>query len=350
MKKAIFLLFTMLLGITLQAQEQGLLKLRVDARGDYQHEYIQGATCDEASGFKGKFLNLCVDGNISKEFSYSYHQRLNKNSSDDSFFDATDWLYLAWKRNNFEVAAGKLVVLIGGYEYDAAPIDLYFCSEWWHNVPCYQFGVNAGYSFNEGKDKVLAQFCESPFRGGYIYSLDAGGNLLRKKQEEMYAYNLMWMGSHGWFNTLYSVNMVEYLPGKYVNYISLGNRFKLGKFTVDVDFMNRATSGQAFLFSNVSAQATVAWRPTDKLNLFAKASYDVNNSDVDKDFIVAAGTEVARVGAGVEYFPLKNGRNDVRLHAVGSFTFGETLAATVLRDNNTYISVGVTWRMNLLSL
>jgi hypothetical protein len=76
----------------------------------------------------------------------------------------------------------------------------------------------------------------------------------------------------------------------------------------------------------------------------------VNNSDVNKDFIVAAGTEVTRVGAGVEYFPLKNGSNDIRLHAAGSFTFGDAAPATVLRDNNTYLSVGVTWKMNLLSL
>lgn len=350
MKKILFLGVATLFGIALCAQEQqGLLNLRVEARGDYQHEYIRGATLDDASGFKGKFLNVRIDGNISKEFSYSYRQRLNKNDSGDSFFDATDWVYLTWKRENFELSAGKQVVAIGGYEYDAAPIDLYFCSEWWQNIPCYQLGVSAGYTLNEGRDKFVVQLCESPFRGD-VEVVDAAGGVTTKKQEEMYAYNAMWMGSHGWFNTLYSVNLIEYLPGKYVSYISLGNRFDLGRFSVELDLMNRATSGSAFLFSDVSAITKFAWRPTDKLNLFAKASYDVNNSDVDKDFIVAAGTEVVRVGAGVEYYPLKDNRNDVRLHAAASFTFGDTPAATVLRDNNTYISVGVTWRMNLLSI
>ena len=350
MKKAFFLGLAAFFGLALQAQEQqSLLNFRVEARGDYQHEYIQGATNDDATGFKGKFLNLRIDGNISEEFSYSYRQRLNKNHSDASFFDATDWVYLNWKKNNFDISAGKLVVAIGGYEYDIAPIDLYFCSEWWYNVPCYQLGVSAGYSFNEGKDKFLAQICESPFRGD-VAVVDADGNVVMKKQKDMYAYNFMWMGSHGWFNTLYSVNMMEYLPGKYVNYISLGNRFKFGKFTIDVDLMNRAASGQTFLFSDVSAITTIAWRPTEKLNLFAKASYDVNNSGVEKDFIVSPGAEVTRVGAGVEYYPLKDGRNDVRLHAVGSFTFGNDTPATALRDNNTYLSVGVTWKMDLFSI
>lgn len=54
--------------------------------------------------------------------------RLNKKNNDASFFDATDWLYLAYRKDNWELSAGKQVVAIGGYEYDAAPIDLYFCS------------------------------------------------------------------------------------------------------------------------------------------------------------------------------------------------------------------------------
>ena len=350
MKKIVFGLLAVLLSITLQAQEQqGLLNLKLEARGDYQHEYIKSVTDDDATGFKGQFLNLYIDGKISEEFSYSYRQRLNKKNSDETFFDATDWVYLAWNRRNFEVTAGKLIVAIGGYEYDASPIDLYFCSEWWQNIPCFQLGASIAYRFNSGKDKLIAQFCESPFRGD-VEVVDAAGNITTKKQKEMYAYNLMWVGSHGWFNALYSVNMIEYLPGKYVNYISLGNRFDFNRVSLEVDFMNRATSGHTFFFSDISAITTIAWRPTECLNIFAKASYDVNSSDVDNDILVSAGTEIVRVGAGVEYYPLKNGRNDVRIHAAGSFTFGETTPATVLRDNNTYLSVGVTWKMDLLSL
>lgn len=330
---------TLLLGLALfccsalYAQEQQLLNLRIEARGDYQREYIENSAIDENCGFKGKFLNIRVDGNISKEFSYSYRQRLNKEHSDASFFDATDWLYLTYKKNNWELSAGKQVVAIGGYEYDAAPIDLYFCSEWWQNIPCYQFGGSVAYNVS-GSDKFLFQLCESPFRG--------------KLPDEMYAYNIMWVGSHGWFNTLYSVNFVEYLPGKFANYISLGNKFNVGKVTIDLDLMNRAASGQAFLGKDFSVIGKVAWQPTEKLNLFAKASYDVNNTSTGKDFLVTPDTEITRVGAGIEYFPLKDARNDVRIHAAGSFSFGDN--ASVLLDNQTYFSVGITWRMNLLTI
>lgn len=337
MKKVLLFGLAALFSATIFAQGQELLNLRFEARGDYQREYVDGSAVDENCGFKGQYLNVRADGNIGGGFSYSLRHRLNKQHSDASFFDATDWLYLAYRKDNWELSAGKQVVAIGGYEYDAAPIDLYFCSEWWNNVPCYHWGGTVAYSLNEGKDKFSLQFCESPFRG--------------ELQEEMFAYNLMWVGSHGLFSTIYSVNFVEYLPGKFVNYISLGNKFSLGRFTVDLDVMNRAASGQAFMGKDFSVIGKVAWQPTNKMNVFAKASYDVNNADTGKDYLIAPDTEITRVGAGLEYFPLQDNRNDVRIHVVGSYSFGDnTNPVGVLLDKQTYLTMGITWRMNLLSL
>ena len=335
MKKFFLSAFAVLFCMALGAQEFGLKTLRLEARGDYQREYIDGDEVAGNSGFKGKFLNIRIDGNISKEFSYSYRQRLNKKNGDANFFDATDWLYLAYTKNNWQLSAGKQVVAIGGYEYDAAPIDLYACAEWWNMIPCYQWGGTVAYMMNEGKDNLSFQLCESPFRG----ALD----------DDMFAYNLMWVGSHGWFSTIYSVNMVEYRPGKFVNYISLGNKFNMGKVSFELDFMNRAASGQAFFGKDYSVVGTLAWRPTEKLNLFGKACYDVNETSTGKDYLVAPGTEITRVSAGVEYYPLKDARNDVRLHAVGAYSFGDnTNPAGALLDKQAYVTVGVTWRMNLL--
>lgn len=344
MKKAFLLGLAALFCANIFAQEQKLFTLRLEARGDYQREYIEDESVPEAAGFKGRFLNVRADGNIGEGFSYSYRQRLNKNSDDATFFDATDWLYLTYKKNNWELSAGKQVVNIGGYEYDAAPIDLYFCSEWWQNISCYQFGVSAGYSFNDGKDKLVFQVCESPWRITTV--IDDAGEAVKITQDEMYAYNLMWTSSHGCLNTIYTLNMMEYLPGHYVSYISLGNRFDMENCAVELDLMNRATSVQAFLGKNYSVIGKVEWRPTDKLKVFGKASYDVNNTGTGKDYLVADGCEITRVGAGVEYFPVE-GSKDVRLHAVGSYSFGDS--GSVLLDNQTFLTVGVTWKMNLLS-
>ena len=325
----LFALFAMVL----HAQNE-LVNLKIEARADYQREYVDGSDIKENSGFEGKFLNIRMDGNIGGGFTYSYRQRLNKANDDQSFFDATDWIYLTYTKDNWSLSAGKLVVGIGGYEYDRAPIDLYFCSEYWNNIPCYRFGVSGAYTTDSGNDKFMVQLCESPFDN---------------ELNDMYAYNIMWYGNHGWFNTIYSVNMIEYVPGKFVNYIALGNKFNMGKIALELDVMNRASSGQIFFGKDISIIGELSWRPNEKLNLFGKVTYDVNNTESVADLCVLPGTEITRVGAGVEYFPMKSSSHDVRLHASASYTFGDNgNIAGALLDKQTFLNVGLTWRMNLL--
>lgn len=313
-----------------------LLNLRIEARTDYLREYIDDTAVDANSGFKGKFLNIRMDGRINDEFSYSYRQRLNKQNGQQSFFDATDWVYLTYSKDNWELSAGKQVVGIGGYEYDRAPIDIYFGSEYWNNISCYQMGASVAYKIG-GNDKFSFQVCQSPFRAN--------------SEEDMYSYNLMWYGSHGFFNTIYSVNMLEYLPGKYINYITLGNRFVLGDFALELDVMNRATDGHVFIGRDMTVAGELQWMPSKRLSLFGKVSYDVNRTDTSGDLCVLPGTEITRVGAGVEFFPMKNGSKDVRLHANACYTFGDNgNSAAALLDKQTIVDLGVTWRMNLLSL
>lgn len=331
--------FTGLLALcfTMLSAQNELVNLRIEARADYQREYIDDSEIKKNCGFEGKYLNIRMDGNIGYGFSYSYRQRLNKPNKDASFFDATDWIYLTYTHNNWSFSGGKQVVGIGGYEYDRAPIDLYFCSEYWNNIPCYRIGVSAAYTTDSGNDKFVAQICESPWR---------------TDDNDTYAYNLMWYGTHGWFSTIYSINMIEVYPGKYINYIALGNRFNFGDFTVNIDLMNRSTDEHTFIGKDLSIMGEVAWMPTESLNIFAKATYDVNNTNSTADLCVLPGTEITRVGAGVEFYPLDNGKNkDVRLHANASYTFGDNgNTAGILADKQSYFDIGATWRINLLSL
>ena len=317
-------------------QEESLLNLGIEARADYQREYIDGEAINDNCGFKGKYLNIRVDGKLNDKFSYSYRQRLNRAHTDGSFFDATDWVYLKYQANeNWAVSAGKQVVAIGGYEYDRAPIDIYFGSEYWNNIPCYQFGVNLMYTFNNAADQLQAQVCESPFK---------------QPGKDMYAYNLIWYGSHGWFNSIYSVNMIEYLPGEFINYITLGNKFNVGDLSLELDVMNRAVRNQTFLLKDISVMGELSYAASEKLNIIAKATYDVNNSDKIGDYCVMPGTEVTRVGAGVEYFPLPNGNKSVRMHATFCQTFGDNgNPSGVLQPEQSVFNVGLKWKMNLLS-
>ena len=311
------------------AQENPRVNFRVEARGDFQYEDIAGNTIESNTGFRGKQLNLRLNGNINDSWSYVYRQRMGKPNDDASYFDAVDHINLTYTTGAWSFTGGKQTVAVGGYEYDRAPIDFYFGSEYWYNMACYQWGVGAKYSLDN--EAVILQVVQSPFRS---------------VNPCMLSYNLMWTGSYGWLDILHSVNILEYLPGKFVGFIALGHQFNMGDFKLQLDWMNRADV-EHFGFDDFSLMADLSWSASEKLNVFAKATYDVNKDNA-VDLCVLPGTELTRVGAGVEYFPIKDSQ-DVRLHGTYSYAWGKNgnLGGSVW-DNHSFVSVGVTWKMSVL--
>ena len=91
-----------------------------------------------------------------------------------------------------------------------------------------------------------------------------------------------------------------------------------------------------------------AYRFSPMVSAFAKASYDVNRTHTDKDLGLNQGTEITRVGAGVEFFPLKDDR--VRLHAKLQLCFRTQHHAPMpwYVPNNRILIFGLTWRMKIL--
>ncbi len=337
MKKALLTAILALAAIGLNAQENELINLRVETRLDYMQEYQHGDKINGASGFKGRYLMLRMDGNLGAGFSYSYRQRVNKPTADASFFDATDWLYATYTNKNWIVSAGKQVVGIGGYEYDASPVDLYFCSEYWNNIPCFQIGFSGSYKTDDMNDIFMVQICESPFRR----------NAANVGNREMFAYNAMWYGSHDFFSSMWSVNMIEYLPGKFINYVVLGNRFTFGDFYFNLDIMNRAVSAKNFFGKDMSFMGKFVWSPNERLNIFAKCTHDFNNSDEIGDWCVTPGTDITRIGGGIEYYPIES----LRLHMAYCYTDGKNGSpAGALQPQQNIFDAGITWKMNLLKI
>lgn len=328
-----------LISLPLAAQESSLARLDIEARVDYMQEHISGTKINDASGFKGKYLNIRMDGNITDNVSYSYRQRLNKPDKDASFFDATDWITISYRLGDWTLSGGKQVVGIGGFEYDGAPIDLYFCSEFWNNIACYQYGISTTWAPGSGNDRFTLQFCESPFRR----------NALNIDNKEMFAYNMMWTAEHGVFNSLYSVNFIEYLPGKFINYIALGNRFTFGDFRLDLDLMNRALSARDLFGRDFSVMCELRWSPLSCIDIFAKFTHDKNDTGQEGDWCVKSGTSITRAGGGIEFFPIKDSKA-LRLHLNCCYTSGDAVDAGVLRDRQTIIDAGLTWKMNMLNL
>lgn len=319
-----------------------VLGLNVEARLDYQYVSDQGETNRSQSGFMGKYIALKAQGTLTEGLSYVWRQRFSRTPKDNTFWDQTDVLNLSYQTGKFDVGAGKQVVMIGGYEYDRAPIDLMCPNLFVANVACYQFGVSAGYQVTP-HDHLGFQVSQSIF----ATAADRG----------LYAYNLMWSSSRTFgdlfrFETLWSVNEIEYLRGKYCNYVALGNKLVLdNRFTVLIDLMTR-TYPDNRAFKNNTFMIEGSWDITPKWKVTAKASYDcnlgVNRTAMSE---IARGSQLAIGGVVCEWHPIQSKRHLLRLHAAAFYSKGKNYnEADLMHKNTFYGSVGLTWHMNLLNI
>lgn len=320
-------------------KDNEIFKVGIEARFDYLNQAVDGVHSKAGSGFKVRYFNLRLDGQIASKFTYSWRQRFNRANSFSEFAHNTDWLTLTYKpTKNWAISAGKQVLMIGGWEYDRAPMDLYFCSEFWNNVNCYQLGASVSYTTNSGNDTILFQASQSPYD-------------TTSPDVDYYAFNLYWSGTHGCYTALYSLNFMQYAPGKYDKYIALGNQFKFGDATLQVDLMSRGSKLKDLLFDNFSIMGEFSYLVADRVNIFAKATYDkIGNSAVTASGLFP-GTEVTRVGGGVEYYPMGGkGNRDVRLHAAYAYNFGaNTNIGGTAVGKGSYLTVGLTWRIDVVS-
>jgi len=308
------------------------LNTRADFTVDYHPEHDTVAPSWD-HGFAGKYLVVALDGTIGSKFSYHLRQRINAPNIGfaNTFFQGTDWAYLNWNfTDNIFLSAGKQVVAIGGWEYDTNPIDIYYGTEFWNTVCCYEVGASINFKDNAGKNHVLFQVCNSPF--------------INQAMQSMYAFNLMWYGNFEHFKTTYSVNMIEYQPGKYINYIALGNKLQFNGVEMYLDVTNRASFQQELFFGqDLTAIFGIGVDIGDKWIVFAKAGYDYNRAQLPNteayDQYVVPGKKVNFESLGFEFYPLSD--RSLRFHLCGSHTNSDGISK--LQAN-----LGLTWKVDLL--
>lgn len=326
---------------TLEDGEDWILSISLDSRFSYNRT-VNG----EAAGFGGDGFYLNIDGKISKHFSYSLCQRLfSAGGDDDSVFDNTDWLTLSYDVKGFSFTAGKDVLMLGSYEYDAYDIDSYFDmnSMFYNSFSCYQWGVKAAWTNPSETTSVAFQVTTSPFS-------------YTPREDNIYSYNIGWYGAWDCYESIWSVNFMEYAPGEFVKVLALGNMFYVGDLSLGVDCIMRGAD-----FSSVGDdEITINFMPSysfDKVRLFGKVGWERSASDLPYDFwgeyLSAEDMELANeecgttlpafliggkdywfYGAGVEYYPTES----VRLHAVwgsNNYTSRHT------------INVGATWKFDI---
>ena len=291
-----------------------VLQTRMDFDFQYHEDTsLCGATAPYTSSFQGKHLNFILEGVLTPKLTYSYRQRINiaNINFSQTFFQATDWLHLDWHfADRFYVSAGKEVIAIGAWEYDVAPIDMYYCSEFYNNINCFEIGASLHYA--DENNHLQLQLCNSPY--------------VDKPLQNLYAVNLMWTGNFRWFNTIYSTNLIGYEPDKFMHYIVLGHKFSFDHWYCYVDVMNRTALDDYSLFKDYSVMAECKWLVSPQWALFAKGGYDENSISgihltntgeihpVSPDIYVAPGFASGYGGVGMEFSPILP-KHNVRLHA-----------------------------------
>lgn len=323
-------------------------ELKLEARGD---AIMNNGSNNNDFSLNGRYLNFHMGGNLNDKFSYYVRQRFIANGGSVKFFDNTDFLYLNYKLNkNWSFRGGKDALAVGGFEYDARPINEYMTAYYWDNFYCFQLGGSATWTSNDGNHKLMGQMAVSPYAyTGSPYTLD---------KSNRFSYNLLWMGSFGHVNTLWSVNMFSYANAgvghNVMGNIALGTQVVYPRWNGYLDVIIRT---QEFLFAELdySIVSRVNVDMGKGFTLFAKGGLEYNDGD-DNDFLGVSGlpmdimsvpgTDYCFYGLGCEYRPERC--KDVRLHAyIAQFTrvYHNNLTPD---ERNFRVNFGLTWDMNFL--
>ena len=318
-------------------------KLSIEGRADFDYFNENESS---TSGIDGKYFNFEMKGSFLQDFSYRVRQRIDMYAGSSK----TDFMILSYPANkNWSFTAGKMPLAVGGWEYDLAPIDVYYASMFWNNFACYDVGGQVEFHTNDGNHDIIFQVTNSPFT--------------TSKFQNMYAYNLIWYGNMGPLTTSYSINMIAQNRGEYINYIALGNLFDFGKFDFYIDFMNRGFLNQDdFLLGDFTLIGEFKYAFTDKFTGIVKGGYDRNkHTYLDYsgliptpqlfDYAVTPGAAYTFAGIGFEAYPYKANQN-IRLHGFFAFNSMNTPADDMVNPNSANLSlqaqVGVTWRINFV--
>ena len=338
----------------------------LEARADFEYDgeltkwhntlYPQlpdGKAWENKYGFHGDYFNFLLGGDIGDHFSYFLRQRIVPVKGYTEFFDNTDFLYLEYKFNKqWSLRMGKQAIFVGGFEYDAPPIDVYYYTHYWGHFPCFLLGMSAAYTDKSGKNKIGVNIANSP----YVKYQDNRWN------SGLLSYNLYWSGKFGPFHALYSVNFMEYQRGKFINFIVLGNKLSFDKWSVYLDYINRAAGFRDF-FQDFSMVSRLDWHVSPSVNLFAKGGYEQNFANyqyvsdfedpmVDVDMWLPSNHNYWFYGLGMEYHPRVY--PDLRVHAyVANAVMHRPVNASEninvdLENMTLTANVGVTWRLDFM--
>lgn len=326
-----------------------LTEFKLETRADVVSNLVPGGTTsDNNTALTGRYFNLHMGGNLTDRFSYYVRQRFIASDGSVKFFDNTDFLWLNFKMSdNWSFRGGKDALFVGGFEYDARPIDVMYSAYYWDNYYCFQLAASATWTSNDGRQKIMAQFGTSP----YSFTGSPYG------EHDLFSYNLMWMGRLGeHVNTLWSVNAFDNgndIHGSgFLGNIALGTQVVFDKWDAYLDLICRS---QEFMFSETdySVVSRINWNANDDLKVFFKGGYEYNDDDnpcfpdfLKYDIMSVPNSTNCFYGVGVEYRPAIC--KDVRAHLFVADYNREYHNDITPDETSLMVNLGLTWDINIL--
>ena len=289
------------------------LEVKLDERTSFLQTGTDGSV-------KSEYSNLSIDISLGRHVALGFRNRLNRLVDGADFIKATDNLYLDLLAGSLELRVGKAQQEYGGFEYDDALPDLYYCGMYYNNfVGAFNWGVRASKVWEKGRlnlQAAVSPFATSPGEG-------------------LYAWNLCYKGTHGIWSPKWSVNLIDTPQDWRAGHLVLGNSFAAGPLTLELDYITRTDLRDFRPFEDWSLVSKLKYSAATFIDVFAKVNLDRNLSV--EDLFVPAGTSCTAWGGGIEIFPRGEKRN-LRLHLV------------YCNNGEHNISAGITWKMKLFKL
>lgn len=242
MKQGIRLLvvLAMCLGINsfVSAQDASgrYFNLEFHAKGGYK---LEGFSSGEAPSGRFRFDHLMVglDGRLTPTLAYKYVQRFNKDATIyplENLSNAIDYAYLRYTpTSRFALTVGRQALLVGGFEFQEYPIDVYDFSFYNNNITCYLTGVSTHFQLTPSQELALQVTNNRTHE-----PLSAFG-------VEVEASQLPFLGSLAWNSTYfdrllqlrYGATYGPLAKGKSMFTIGGGHKLDFGKFNIYLDLL-----------------------------------------------------------------------------------------------------------------
>ena len=205
--------------------------LYMNMNGSFNADFNQGGVNGLSQGaFRINQLRIEAKGKVNDWLSYRWRQRLNRDNDGSNDIDnaptSIDIAGIGVKLSDkWSLFAGKQCAAYGGFEFDLNPIEIYQYSEIINNMSNFMTGLTVTYDFNPNQ-QLQFQVLNSLNEGT---EATYGANLEQSRMPLVYTLNWNANMFSGFWQTRWSVSLMDEAKDKYMYYVALGNQFNFSK-------------------------------------------------------------------------------------------------------------------------